>query len=85
MIGVVMFLLDTDHITIIQWQTQPAYDRLVKRMDPLSDFFFPIVSFHAANVFAGLRAQRIRISTMDLRIASIRALTRHGGFDAQPQ
>jgi tRNA(fMet)-specific endonuclease VapC len=114
-----MFLLDTDHITIIQWQSQPAYDRLVERMDPLSDFFFPIVSFHeqalganayiskasdatgivrgyrilqkivagfaeaqvlpfdeaAATVFTGLRAQRIRISTMDLRIASI-ALSR---------
>ncbi len=110
-----MFLLDTDHITIIQWQTQPAYERLVERMEPLSDFYFPIVSFHeqtlganayiskardaagivrgyrifqkivvgfaeaqvlpfdesAANTLASLRGQRIRISTMDLRIASI--------------
>jgi tRNA(fMet)-specific endonuclease VapC len=114
-----MFLFDTDHITIIQWKTQPAYDRLVERMNPLSDFFFPIVSFHeqalganayiskardatgivrgyrifqkivagfaeaqvvpfdeaAASVFAGIGAKRIRISTMDLRIASI-ALSR---------
>jgi len=114
-----MFLLDTDHISIIQWQTQPAYDRLVERMERLSDFFFPIISFHeqalganayinkasdatgvvrgyrilqkivagfaeaqvlpfddaVANVFAGLRGQRMRISTMDHRIASI-ALSR---------
>jgi tRNA(fMet)-specific endonuclease VapC len=115
-----MFVLDTDHITTIQWQTQPAYDRLLERMDPLSDFLFPIVSFHeqaleanayiskardatgivrgyrmfqkiiagfaeaqvlpfdegAANVFAGLGAARLRVSTMDLRIASI-ALSRN--------
>jgi tRNA(fMet)-specific endonuclease VapC len=113
-----MFLLDTDHIASIQWKTQPQFDRLVERMTPLGDFFFPIVSFHeqafganayiskarnskgiirgyrmfqqiladfaeaqvmhfdeaAAMIFDGLRGQCIRISTMDLRIASIALL-----------
>ena len=43
-----MFLLDTDHIGIIQRQTEPEFDRLAARMQqyPLTDFYVPIVSFH---------------------------------------
>ena len=116
-----MFLLDTDHVTISQQQTTPAYDRLIWRVRQHSptDFFVSIISFHeqvmgwnayisqaqnvtsvvrgyerlqrvlsnfseaqvipfdsaAASTFDDLRAQRIRIGTMDLKIASI-ALTR---------
>ena len=112
-----MFVLDTDHIGIIQWQNEPAYSRLSARIEQHSatDFYFPIVSFHeqvmgwnayiskartteavvrsylkfqtiltdfqAAQVlpfdsaagarFDSLRRQRLRIGTMDLRIASI--------------
>lgn len=112
-----MFLLDTDHLGIIQRGTQPEFDRIVARMNshPPADFFVSIISFHeqvagwntylsraksiegvvrayrmfqgiladfatmqvlpfdqaAAQVFDSLRAQRIRVGTMDLRIASI--------------
>src|SRR5437016_6121891 len=43
-----MFLLDTDHLTIIQWQTQPDYSRLRQRMSryPANAFYVSIVSFH---------------------------------------
>jgi tRNA(fMet)-specific endonuclease VapC len=117
-----MFLLDTDHIGIIQQQTQPEFSRLLQRMNQhqVGDFFFPIISFHeqvlgwntyinqarassgvirgylmfqqiladfgaaqvlpfdqaAANSFDSLRAHRIRVGTMDLRIAAI-ALSRN--------
>jgi tRNA(fMet)-specific endonuclease VapC len=49
----------------------PAYVRLGQIFDVLSDW--EIVSFdaRAADQFAGLRRQRIRIGTMDLKIASI--------------
>src|SRR5262249_10926108 len=42
------FLLDTDHITILQRQTQPECGRILLRMAPYpaTDFFFPIVSLH---------------------------------------
>ncbi len=116
-----MFLFDTDHISVLQWQAQPETGRILLRMAPYApaDFFFSIISFHeqtlganafinrartqqalaegyrlmekvrsayaAAQVlpfdaaavaeFDNLRAQRVRIPTMDLRIASI-ALTR---------
>jgi tRNA(fMet)-specific endonuclease VapC len=112
-----MFVLDTDHIAIIQRQTQPEYAALVRQMaaHPVTEFFFTVVSFHeqalgankyvsqartttdaargyamfqriltdfaaaqvlpfdgaAAQVFDDLRSQRVRIPTMDLRIASI--------------
>ena len=112
-----MFLLDTDHIGIIQRQSAPEFDRLAARMaqHPVEDFYFPIISFHeqilgwnayigrardqqgvvrgylmfeqilrdfaasqvlpfdeaAAGMFESLRQQRIRIGTMDLRIAAI--------------
>jgi tRNA(fMet)-specific endonuclease VapC len=116
-----MFLLDTDHIGLLQRDTDPASSRLRLRMGQYLDwqFYFPIVSFHeqfigwhgyvnrasartgvvhgyamfeqvlndfakaqvapfddaAADEFESLRAGRVRIGTMDLRIAAI-ALTR---------
>jgi tRNA(fMet)-specific endonuclease VapC len=112
-----VFLLDTDHIGIIQRQTIPEFGRLAERMQQhsLTDFHVAIVSFHeqvagwnayinraktpenvvlayrmyqniladfaimrvlpfdaaASQTFGSLRQQRIRIGTMDLRIASI--------------
>ncbi|MGH7199228.1 MAG: type II toxin-antitoxin system VapC family toxin [Planctomycetaceae bacterium] len=112
-----MYLLDTDHLGILQRQTMPDFNRLSRRMSHRAptDFYASIVSFHeqclgwnaylnraraapavvfgyvmfhdvlrnfaqmqvlgyddaAANRFAALRSQRIRIGTMDLRIASI--------------
>lgn len=116
-----MFLLDTDHVGIIQRRTGPEFARLTNSMAAYdtSDFFVAIVSFHeqvlgwhtylkrakqpqgvmhaydmflqvitdfynlqtlpfdqaAADEFALLRKQRVRIGTMDLRIAAI-ALSR---------
>lgn len=116
-----MFLLDTDHIVIVQQQTQPHYEHLIEqvRQYPKTDFYVSIVSFHeqvmgwnaylsrakkaadvvrgysklgemlanfceaqiaafdqpAAEAFADLRKRRVRIGTMDLRIAAI-ALSR---------
>jgi tRNA(fMet)-specific endonuclease VapC len=112
-----MFVFDTDHIGIIQWQSEPEYSRLLSRMSQHAeeDFFVTITSFHeeilgwnsyianakkidgvvkaygrllriltdfnasqvlpfdeaAAAHFTKLRKQKIRIGTMDLRIASI--------------
>lgn len=116
-----MYLLDTDHITILQRQHHPEFGRLKQRLSqhPPSDFYYSVVSFHeqtlGANayvnrartshgvldgyelfrliiedyskaqilpydqasdgIFNFLRTQRIRIGTMDLRIAAI-ALSR---------
>jgi tRNA(fMet)-specific endonuclease VapC len=116
------YLLDTDHISIIQRRSGQPYQRLRDRMSqyPASDFALSVVSFHeqslganniiqqartpsdiasayqllseilqgfsrasvlemdqtAAERFEQLRSQRIRIGTMDLRIASI-CLTRN--------
>jgi tRNA(fMet)-specific endonuclease VapC len=117
-----MYLLDTDHVTIVQQQTTPEYRRLIERVrehEP-EEFYVSIVSFHeqmmgwnafiskakdlpgvvrgytqlfkvlsnfaeaqlvlfddsAADVFKNLKAQRVRIGTMDLRIAAI-ALSRN--------
>jgi tRNA(fMet)-specific endonuclease VapC len=116
-----MYLLDTDHVSIVQNGTQPECGRIQRRMarHPSTAIFVSIVSFHeqlmganshisqartvpvlvrgyamleeirvryakaqvlpfdqqAANLFGSLRAQRVRIGTMDLRIAAI-ALSR---------
>ena len=116
-----MFLLDTDHIGIIQTRAEPEFNRLSVRMGAHAreQFYFPIISFHeqmlgwnaylgrarttegvirayakfqkiladfsasqilpfdqaAGNSFDSLRSQRIRLATMDLRIAAI-ALSR---------
>jgi len=41
-------ILDTDHLSILQWQEQPASDRLLTRLDrlPPDDIATTIVSFH---------------------------------------
>lgn len=111
------YLLDTDHISILQQHSGPDYTALSARMAAhnLTDFALPIISFHeqalgannlirrarttmdvsrgysllleivlgfrstpvlpfdasAGSVFDSLRAQRIRVGTMDLRIAAI--------------
>ena len=112
-----MFLLDTDHLVIIQRGTEPWYGRLFSRMSGFEpeDFYVSIVSFHeevngwnaylsrartgegivraygmfqeilyyfstlrtlpfdhaAEQGFQSLRKQRVRVGTMDLRIAAI--------------
>jgi tRNA(fMet)-specific endonuclease VapC len=111
------FLLDTDHISVLQKQSGPEYASLLARIShvPTVDIAFCIVSFHeqvlgcntyiaqartsrdvvrgyemfervlsafaasrvlgfdsgASAIFDDLVAQRVRIATMDLRIASI--------------
>jgi len=111
------FLLDTDHISILQKQSGPEYRALMPRIAqvPPAELAFCIVSFHeqvlgcntyiaqakttadvvrgylmfdrvlsafavalvllfdakASAVFDGLVGKRVRIATMDLRIASI--------------
>lgn len=111
-----MFLLDTDHLTILQQQTEPQCSRLIGRMNRTAtpDFYVSIVSFHeqvlgwnaylnrardtagmtrayrmferilsdfaaaqvvpfdqaAADVFDALRLKKVRVATMDLRIAA---------------
>lgn len=116
-----MFIFDTDHLGILQWQSEPEFSRLMARVvqHSLTNFFVTITSFHeeilgwnayiaaakkiegvvkgydrllkilmdfnaaevlpfddgAAMEFTQLRQQKIRIGTMDLRIASI-ALSR---------
>jgi tRNA(fMet)-specific endonuclease VapC len=111
------FLLDTDHISILQKQTGSEFAKLMSRIAQVSraDLAFCIISFHeqvlgcnayiaqartpadvvrgyemfdrvlsafaaavvlpfdstASTVFDSLVAQRVRIATMDLRIASI--------------
>jgi tRNA(fMet)-specific endonuclease VapC len=44
----VTVLLDTDHLSVLQWQEQPACDRLLARLDqlPADDIATSIVSFH---------------------------------------
>ncbi len=112
-----MYLLDTDHISIIQRQTEPEFSRFTARIEShhLTDFFVPIISFHeqivgwnsylnratkpeavvrayamfqniladfsamrvasfdtpSAEQFEILRSAKIRVGTIDLRIASI--------------
>lgn len=116
-----MFILDTDHIGILQRADGASYELLARRIAarPQSDFHVTVVSFHeqilgwnayiarakeqkgiirgyrrleqilsdfanaqvlsfddhAAKLFEDLRRQRVRIGTMDLRIASIALAT----------
>jgi tRNA(fMet)-specific endonuclease VapC len=111
------FILDTDHLTILQRRTRPEFDRLSERLARLGadEVCTTIVSFHeqmrgwlgylnrarssvqvilaygeldemlrsfcemevlsysdeAEDAFVALRKQRVRIATLDLRIASI--------------
>jgi tRNA(fMet)-specific endonuclease VapC len=113
----VKFLLDTDHISILQKQSGPEFAALTARIaqHQPQDLAFSVVSFHeqvlgchtylarartsadavrgygmldrvlqdfgaalvlafdgaAAAVYHGLLAQRVRLATMDLRIAAI--------------
>ena len=41
-------LLDTDHLSVLEWEEQPACDRLLQRLDrlPADDIATSIVSFH---------------------------------------
>jgi tRNA(fMet)-specific endonuclease VapC len=41
-------VLDTDHLSVLQWQEQPACDRLLARLDQLApdDIATSIISFH---------------------------------------
>jgi tRNA(fMet)-specific endonuclease VapC len=116
----VKYLLDTDHLSILQWQTGDEYDRVAARCRAHEDeTALSIVSFHeqalgchtyisrarddegimrgykllgrviqdfmwgplllfdskAAATFADLKTAKVRIATLDLRIASI-ALSR---------
>ena len=111
------YLLDTDHLVVLHRRSQPAFDRLMARLqqcDP-AEIFVSVISFHeqmqgwlaflnrarsadkivvayteldevrrsffemnvlpysgaAQQQFDELRKQRIRIGTLDLRIASI--------------
>ena len=115
------FILDTDLLTILQEQSQPACDRLLARLrkQPPDDIYVTIISFQeriqgwmtvlnqarsadrlirayaklgallqsfckmrivpfdqaAQDHFVDLRKQRLRIGTMDLRIACIALAT----------
>jgi tRNA(fMet)-specific endonuclease VapC len=117
----VKFLLDTDHLSILQKQSGPEFARLTARMaqQPPADLALSVVSYHeqvlgcqtylgraqnpadllrgyamlwrvhsdfsmsivlpfdaaAATVYGSLLAQRLRIGSMDQRIAAI-ALSR---------
>jgi len=117
----VKYLLDTDHISLVQRQSGPEYRVLAARIAQHSpaDLAFSIISFHeqvlgahtfisrarttvdvirgytllleiiqgfaaapvlhfdaaAAAVYDDLRARRVRVATMDLRIAAV-ALSR---------
>jgi tRNA(fMet)-specific endonuclease VapC len=44
----VAVILDTDHLSVLQWEEQPACDRLLARLDQLAadDIATTIVSFH---------------------------------------
>ena len=112
-----MYVLDTDHLGVLQRVSDPLYANLSRRIAQRSqsDYFVTIVPFHeqvlgwtayiakarktegavrgyirlnsilkdfsssqvllfdelAANIFDDLRRQRIRVGTMDLRIAAI--------------
>jgi tRNA(fMet)-specific endonuclease VapC len=41
-------LLDTDHLSVLEWEEQPACERLLLRLDqlPVDDIATSIVSFH---------------------------------------
>jgi tRNA(fMet)-specific endonuclease VapC len=112
-----MFILDTDHIGVVQWEAEPEYSCLLAKIaqHPAESFFVTVVSLHeeflgwnayiskakklegvikgydkflqilsdfdaaqvlrfdnaAAQRFAQLRQKKVRIGTMDLRIAAI--------------
>ncbi|MEX2216023.1 MAG: type II toxin-antitoxin system VapC family toxin [Phycisphaeraceae bacterium] len=112
-----MFLLDTDHISVLQWIEEPAFTHLSDRLDAIkgSDPGVTVISYHEQTIgwhalinraktdqqlargydrlrnvlkwyaqfdvlpfsmpaiaeFHRLRAEGVRIATLDLRIAAI--------------
>src|SRR5947209_16550796 len=57
-----MFILDTDHISILQSQAQPEFGRLGGRIGlyPRTAFYFTIVSFHEQMMGANVYVNRAR-------------------------
>jgi tRNA(fMet)-specific endonuclease VapC len=47
-----MYLLDTDHLSVLQWQNMPDYGHLTARMSvqPASSIYVSVVSFHEQSV-----------------------------------
>jgi tRNA(fMet)-specific endonuclease VapC len=116
------YILDTDHLTILQQRTRPQFEQLSERLAPLSpdEICTTIITFHeqmrgwlgylnrarssaqvilaygeleemlqsfcemevlsyadeAEDQFVALHKQKVRIATLDLRIASIATVTR---------
>ena len=112
-----MYILDTDHLSVLQRQRGPEFEKLITRLADSDQalFYTTIVSFHeqingwtkyiknsvqaektvtgylrlekilsdfsraqvlpyssdAAEIFDEFRSQKVRVATMDLRIASI--------------
>jgi tRNA(fMet)-specific endonuclease VapC len=64
-----MFLLDTEHIGIIQRHSQPQYGRLTQRMGQhsLTAFYAPIVSFHEQALGANNYINRARAAAGVIR------------------
>jgi len=62
-------LLDTDHLSVLEWAEQPACDRLLERLDKLSphDIATSIVSFHEQIQGALAYLNRARNSTQIVR------------------
>jgi tRNA(fMet)-specific endonuclease VapC len=57
-----MFLLDTDHITILQRQSQPELGRLLHRMGQqrATDFYWTLISLHEQSLGAHTYVNRAR-------------------------
>ena len=66
-----MIILDTDHFNVLQIGKGMAYDALAARMDASPDQDILRFSERAASTFGELRQQRVRIGSLDLKIASI--------------
>lgn len=43
-----MYIFDTDHLGIVQWQSEPEYTRLINRVarHSAANFFVTVVTFH---------------------------------------
>ena len=78
-----MYILDSDHIGILQRKRGFEFDRILSRISAVGEtnIFVTIISFHeqevlpystaSSDIFEDIKKQKIRIATMDLRIASI--------------
>jgi tRNA(fMet)-specific endonuclease VapC len=60
-----VYVLDTDHASIIQRRSEPEFSRLDRRMRarPLSDFYFTIVAFHELVMGANLYISKAKDET----------------------